>query len=524
MAEPLQDYRFEPRPELQKTLQLVTCRSNDASVQRKTRWAQEVDAALTVFATELKLQGIYLNRLRLPPEQCPEQVKDGCYTISGKVYCSDDALERLVFSLALLLSKVQSHPSVYLLTPPPGSVREETMLDLLGRDPYVGYRSTIVVDRVMFPNWWESYAIRFSSFPAKNEATPWIRAAKSLHEQEGDTLYRQARDLLIAFIVGHESFHALRRCPVQTTSFPERSGYLESLVASQQYGYGCPDPPSNVEVNADACGARWLERIDTRAGKQKIDLMSEKVARSATMLILQSVFAQGLSAPPRRELDWQPTGYLFGHLRTALVHRTFFPLNGRDPRIGLCHDALMFLWDMQQRSTVCVAGNDVELLAKRADGRFFDILPSVDVVSRTPGRKESCLSGSNELHLNLAAPTRGDPKVRVHVLTLRPERKNSFVQSAAGSVQLMLNRPYIYAGLSACLPADIRTLTLDLRYTHEGKLDEVRGTAHVTVRDCVKDALADLVFATNLDTAFRSPDVPYIPPGYVMVLELKRSE
>ncbi len=493
---------------------LVTCRHPSGTAPVSARWEREWTASSLSFLGAVASAHRRMEPDSMPIGQCPRQVEEGCYSTAGSIYCSDVALERVLFALALLIDRAEMDWD------------GESALDMLGTYPYTGYPPISVADRLLFPEWWRSYEGRWSAFATKAEALPWIVTARGLHEERSDATYEVARDLVVWFILGHEIFHALRSCPITKPSVAEASGYLESAVALQQHEFWCPSPPDNVEVNADACGLRWLEHANWYWKEHGADRTSAQTARASAMLILQALFEMGLRAPPRTrdEKGWHPSGYLYPHLRTATVHRTLFNLGGGDARVGICWDALRLLWDDAYRSGTCVTHASREediraiLIPAHPDGSPVDLFPSVEMDPQN--RQWACLSGTHQLP-RIEGQGRGDPSVTMRVTALVAEAKDQWIQLAVESAQMELDRPHIHAALSSCMPQGERKRAFDIRYTATGELDEVRGGVPQEC-DCVRRALKGLKFGQSVDRAPIDPTKPYREPGFVMRVELRR--
>jgi len=508
----------------QKTVSVSLCQSGPAVQNRNERWSKEVRSSLEGFSAALAERSVKVTLATRAWKECPVQVSSGCYSTAGHIYCSDLALERVVFSLELLLYQARQQAG--------GAFREndriaeaEAVLERLWRFPYPGNPAFEAVDANLFPDWWESNSGNRTYAAWRDQ---WMNSARQLHNQPREAWLAHARDLVIWFIVGHEVFHALRTCPVSAPGFAERTGYLDAATALQQQEAFCPNPPDNVEVNADSCGLRFLEAADKKAGAQDEDLLLGKVARAGAMLTLSEIFAVGLQAPTKkRKRGWVMDGYLYPFLRTAIVHRTLFDLNGRDAEL-LCGNSLEYLRENMYQSTFCSSegpgGSDYMFTPtpRRTDVTESDLFPAVNGPSRTGwGGPRSCLSGD----VNIAAihPVRGDPAVTARILAVEPEIKDQVIPDP-GFVQQMLSRPHIHVRLSTCLSNEKRPSRFRLRYTHKGQLDEVNGGTRQEERDCVRSALGELNFGDTIDDRPIDPTKPYKAPGYTMVLELQKSD
>ena len=512
----------------QDSLLIVLCQTNLANLDINDHWSRELKESLNGFSEILAELGIRVDIQTWAEDKCPEQIMNGCYSKSGKIYCNEILLERIIFSLALMLQMTEQHvmrlSMLWKIVNP-----HEGMLDLLGRWPYTGLAALITIDYIYFSDWWDNYPFGWITlFPIEKEGENWVYAAKNLDKNPSLESWTYARDLVIWFIIGHESFHALREYPIMAPSFPEISGYLEKVIALQQYEVFCPSPPDNIEVNADICGLRWLEFLNERFKNNHRDTTDIKVARAAAMLTLSALFDLGLGALRIDELGWwKPTGYLYPFLRTAVVHRTLYNMNEGEPRLGLCNSTLNSIWESARK--ICVrnyddGGSDVLLTPEWTSVYVFLVFPSVNHPASIPGFEENyCLDGTSKLRIPKATQ-RGDPSVSIRVLSLNPEANDQSIFLAQASAQEMINRPHIHAALSSCLPREVQTRLFRLRYTHAGELIGVEGEAPSDEKQCIKQALADLIFGESLHYAPREPNKPYKEPGWNMVIEIKRKK
>lgn len=122
------------------------------------------------------------------------------------------------------------------------------------------------------------------------------------------------------------------------------------------------------------------------------------------------------------------------------------------------------------------------------------------------------------------ARTQGQPNIVVRVLAVKAEKSHDQWAPHAEIVQQMMNRPHLHARLSTCLPKAERSSRLQLRYFHDGQLDDVTGGPGGEVRECVRRVLNELEFGQAINTEPIDPRKPYSEPGYVVVLELTRRD
>jgi hypothetical protein len=389
-------------------------------------------------------------------------------------------------------------------------------LDALGQMPFSGFTALLSIDLVLFPEWGTSF--RVDGGPGVPDT--WLATARHIHEDPVSPGWTAALDLVTWFIAGHEAFHAQGTCALTKPSFPETSGYADDVTWLQQEEFFCPNPPENVEVNADACGLRWLEAADAAGASQGLDSETRKVARATALLTLSALFSQGLRAPIQEGSRYQPTGYLYPHLRIALVHRALFRLNDGDFRLGLCADVLSGLWMDAQESAVCVnRAGDVLLVPERVKFPAFDVLSSVDV--DMPSGPRACLDGTARLPAR-TPPVSPGAAVTVRVLAIEPLGnldEDRLSRPVLASVQQELRKPRLHAALSACLPPTVSHRVFRLRYTRAGPLDAVRGIGEDAEKLCVRNVLAPFKFGGF----FGSADGPEgAEPVYAIVLELRR--
>lgn len=530
----------------------VICKSQARNARLDSRWYRELLASVEGFSNYLRWRGISNDYEVRPQSQCPPQIKHGCYSQNGTIYCSDLALERALFALALLLKKPRTHAGLLAalrsqtekqsdITPQRiNQWKNEAMLELLGFEEYRGYSAFIIVDQWLFPSWWETYRYRFSSF---SDST-WLSVAKDLHEKNLGESWGQARDLMIWFILGHESFHSFRSCPIKSMSEVESEGLVETLATLQQHEAYCPSPPDNAEVNADACGLRWLAAADRSWTQNAAQTSKHSVARAASLLTLFQLFEIGLRVPRTDVLGWSASGYLYPHLRTFLVHRQLYKLNGSEDRLGLCGDwktanSLNALRESANRNTVCVRYDDSPgaaddervdvLLTPDRGGELdpFNIFSYVEVPAKTPGINDFvCLDGVALITRPVTAISQGDRSVRIKVLSITSESPDSYAMLAKQAAQEMFNRPYIHAALSVCLPPGVNQQRLRLQYSSGGRLIEAHEAVSDAQKDCVKSAIGDLRFGDSIDTAPISPSKvdSYVAPGWSIILRMVRSD
>jgi hypothetical protein len=411
---------------------------------------------------------------------------------------------RAVAALAVLRQRVEMIHSTF-------------RLDALGRNEFSGFNALLSIDFVLFPEWATTFRVNGGPGPPDT----WLATARGIHRDATTPGWTMALDLVTWFIAGHEAFHAQGTCALTRPSFPETSGYADDVTWLQQEEFFCPNPPENVEVNADACGLRWLEAADAAGASSTLDSETRKVARATAMLTLSALFYQGLRGPMEGTSRYEPTGYLYPHFRIALVHRTLFRLNEGDVRLGLCGDVLSGMWvDADQRTYCVTSSSEVTLVPQRITLPAFTALPSVEITRPSSPMMRgqfSCLDGTARLP-TLRTSVRRDASVRVNVLAVEQQGDEESRSNALTSVRAQLRRPGLHAALSACLSQSEVERQFRLHYSNAGALTAVSGTARESDRFCVRNVLAPFKFG-GYASGVPERDAE---PAYVLVLQLRR--
>jgi len=499
----------EPKPERPAASRfgepaLVSCQSPLPELLQPA--TSQVDRGIAEFLAGLAAAGVSMRHEQLPLAECPAEARIGCFGEAETIYCSEVALARLVFGLGLLHERVSTRVA--------SELRDHAFVEAFARLGKVDARGPTVlfaIDQRAFPDWWDNHPRRFAAGPELRGLASQIERL-DLDSQLSPHIYTAARDLVFAFIFGHEAHHALSGCPLEASSEVERSGDFRRLAGLQRAERFCPNPASVVELGADICGLRHVEHI-LKSRADALDPDSLHLAAELALEILSSALYQGLQAPPDYSPEQEPDGYLQPILRIVALQRTIVAgLDGVD-QLGPCNDSWWVFLQEFHRSRTCVYGGlsdgDVVLTAEWHDSIFAQ--SSID------GRY--CLDPWSPLpeETRILDP---DPTVDIEVVAVRGERKQQSVPNPV-TVDEMLSRPVLHARLSRCLPAGERKLSVSLRYDHQGRLDRVFGPDQ-QVCACIEDALSGVGFGDSIFYAPVDPEQAHHEPGYFIELDLRR--